>query len=282
MKIAIASGKGGTGKTTVAVNLAMALAISERTVLADCDVEAPNASLFFTETLREEPTTVPSYRFDLSLCDGCEKCVEACRFHCIAMAGEKPVFFADMCHGCGGCLLACPRGAIEERSRENGVIGRWENDRLILLEGRLNVGEAMAVSVIETVKRRAEHLDARRILYDCPPGTACPMLAAVKGADFVILVTEPTPFGLNDLILAVESVRLLRLPLGVVINRHGSGNSAVEKYCESEGIEILHRIPDDRNVAQLYSRGKSAFEAMPYYRDCFLQLAREVTRKCLI
>lgn len=280
MKIAVASGKGGTGKTTVAVNLALAFAKRHSTVLADCDVEEPNARLFFPNEMETvAPTFVPAYAIDTAKCNGCGRCVEVCRFNSIAIVKSRPMFFPEMCHACNGCVLACPTGAISEETRENGVIGRFREGRLTMLEGRLNIGEAMAVSLIEQVRERAVETSADVELYDCPPGTSCPMIAAVKGCDFAILVTEPTPFGLNDLTIAVETVRLLEIPLGIVINRDGIGDDRVERYAENENIEILAKIPDDRRVAEAYSTGVPAFRAFEEFARAFEVLAETVAER---
>lgn len=282
MRIAVASGKGGTGKTTVAVNLSMALAETSDTVLVDCDVEAPNAALFFHREYEfVDMATVTSFSVDAERCVGCGRCAGVCRFNAVAMGGKLPIFFSDMCHACGGCMLACEHDAIRPRQRENGCIGSWRSENLSLIEGRLHVGEAMAVSLIDEVKRRASELGAMIEVLDCPPGTSCPMLAAVRGTDFVILVTEPTPFGLNDLRLAVGAVRLLGIPFGVVINRDGCGDDRVKEYCYTEGIVLLRSIPDDYRVAQLYSQGKIAMQELPEYKRYLKQLAEEVTRRCL-
>ncbi len=277
MNIAVASGKGGTGKTTVAVNLALTFARRFHAVLADCDVEEPNARLFFRNELQDvAPTRVPAFVLDEAKCDGCGRCASVCRFNAIATVKSRPLFFPEMCHACAGCVLACPRGAILERTRENGVVGRFQDERLTFIEGRLNVGEAMAVSLIERVRKDAVAAQAEIRLFDCPPGTSCPMIAAVKGCDFVILVTEPTPFGLNDLRIAVETVRLLQIPLGVVVNRDGIGDDRVERYAESEGIEILMKIPDDRRVAEAYSTGVPAVRAAEEFASLFERLAETV------
>ena len=274
MKIAVASGKGGTGKTTVAVNLALAFSKRVSTVLADCDVEEPNASLFFPNEMESVvPTHVPSYVIDEAKCDGCGRCAEACRFNSIAVVKSRPVFFPEMCHACGGCVLACPQKAITEESRENGVIGRFRESRLTVMEGRLNIGEAMAVSLIDQVREQAVETSSGVELYDCPPGTSCPMIAAVGKCDFAVLVTEPTPFGLNDLTIAVDTVRLLGLPLGIVINRDGIGDDRVERYAETERIEVLAKIPDDRRVAEAYSTGVPAYRALPEFAEAFERLA---------
>lgn len=280
MEIAIASGKGGTGKTTVAVNLALAFAQRFETVLADCDVEEPNARLFFPNDMETvAPTSVPSFLLDESKCDGLGRCAAACRFNAIAMVKSRPLFFPEMCHACAGCVLACPRGAISESTRANGVIGRFQDGRLTVVEGRLNIGEAMAVSLIRQVKEHALHAAAEVGLYDCPPGTSCPMIAAVKGCDFAVLVTEPTPFGLNDLRIAVETVRLLGVPLGIVVNRDGIGDDRVDRYAQEEQIEILARIPDDRRVAEAYSTGMPAFRAVEEFAGLFERLAESIAKR---
>ena len=260
MKIAIASGKGGTGKTTLAINLALAMSEKQRAAIADCDVEEPNALLFFQcQPERIEWATVPLFSADINLCDGCGKCAEVCRFNAIAVVNSKPVFFPEMCHGCGGCLLACPQNAIQESSRQNGQVRYFSNGHLDIYEGRLNIGEAMAVPLIERVKEKVGESKAAISILDCPPGTSCPMMATVRNSDFVILVTEPTPFGLNDLKLAVDVVRLFGIPFGVVINRDGIGDDRVVQYCKDEQITLLARIADDRQVAELYSQGIPAY-----------------------
>ena len=280
MKIAIASGKGGTGKTTLAINLALALSKTQETTLVDCDVEEPNTLLFFRRQPEQvEPATVPLFSADMDACDGCGRCAEACRFNAIAVVSQRPIFFPEMCHGCGGCMLACPKEAIRESTRQNGQIRSFTDDRIHFYEGRLNIGEAMAVPMIEQVKQKATQTQTSVTILDCPPGTSCPMMATIRHCDFVLLVTEPTPFGLNDLRLAVEVVRLFRIPFGVVINRDGVGDDRVVHYCEEENIDLLSCLADDRRVAELYSQGTPAYGQIPSFTSQLDELAASLLER---
>lgn len=275
MTIAVASGKGGTGKTTVALN--MALVFGGPVQLLDCDVEEPNAHLFLRlEDGREEPVLIPTPVVDESLCDACGECGRFCEYHAIVSFGAKPLVFPELCHGCGGCAAVCPKGAIGETGRRIGVVGTARSGEISLVQGRLDVGTALAPPVIREVKRRLRR-DVPA-LVDAPPGTSCPVIAAVRDADAVMLVTEPTPFGLHDLALAVATVRELRIPFGVVVNRVGAGDNRVHAYCAREGMPILAEIPDDRRIAEAYSRGEPIVEALPEYRGLFHGLIDSAAR----
>jgi MinD superfamily P-loop ATPase len=256
MKIAIASGKGGTGKTTVAVGLAAVLAeMGTDVVYVDCDVEEPNGHLFLRPDIRETvKATLPYPVVDNERCISCGKCQEICRYKAILLILEKPLVFPEMCHACGGCALVCPAGAITEAERDIGVIETGESRGIQFIHGRLNVGQILSPPLIRQVKTRIPN--GGTAILDCPPGTSCPVVTAVRGADYTLLVTEPTPFGLNDLRLAVDMVREMQIPYGVFINRADIGTSDTEKYCEKNAIPILGRIPDDRRVAVAYSRGE--------------------------
>jgi len=273
MILAVASGKGGTGKTTVAVNLAKTFVSPVQ--LLDCDVEEPNAHLFLRgDTVREEIATIPVPEVDPALCDGCGECGRFCTYHAIASFGTRAMTFPEMCHGCGGCKMVCPRGAIREREHRIGVVATVFSGAVTLTLGRLDIGAAMAPPLIRAVKKQLDK--DRPVIIDAPPGTSCPVIAAIRGADFVLLVTEPTPFGLHDLSLAVETVRALGIPFGVIINRAGAGDGRVHDYCAAEGIPILLEIPDDRRIAATYSRGELIVEALPEYRILFAKLAETV------
>ena len=269
MIIAVASGKGGTGKTSVSVNLA-AVAIGPVQLL-DCDVDAPNAHLFLqAELIDEEIITLAVPEIDEARCDACDQCVTFCQFNALASVGGAPLVFADLCHACGGCELICPQDAIHERAHRIGVIQTAQRGTITLETGRLDVGISMASSLVNALKHR---LDVGSItIIDAPPGTACPAVASVRGADFVVLVTEPTPFGLNDLQLAVDTVRELKLKFGVIINRVGIGDERVQHYCAAERIPVLLEIADDRRIAEAYSRGQLIVDALPEYRAHFEQL----------
>ena len=273
MIVAIASGKGGTGKTTVAVNLA--LTIGRDVHLLDCDVEAPNAHLFLgTRPHARIEIGIPVPEIDHERCTLCAECSRVCQYNAIAVLGNRAVVFPELCHGCGACTLLCPERAISESPRSIGVIEESATRDVRLIQGRLNVGEALVPPLIRQVRARAR--GASTVLVDAPPGTSCSMIAAVRGADVVVLVTEPTPFGLNDLRLAVETVRALGLTCGVVINRSDVGDDRVHAYCAAEGLEILAEIPDDRRIAEAYSRGLPMIEALPETRPLFADLANRI------
>lgn len=269
MILAIASGKGGTGKTTVAVNLARVCGGSVQ--LLDCDVEEPNAHLFLRGAARPESVVeIPVPRVDQRLCDACGECARICQYHAILQLRGTPLVFPELCHGCGGCSRVCPRGAIRESGRRIGVVGVREAGPITLTQGRLDVGVALVPPLIRAVKARLER--GVPAILDAPPGTSCPVIVTLRGADVAILVTEPTPFGLHDLTLAVAMVRELGLPCGVVVNRAGAGDGRVHAYCRAEGIPILLELPDDRRIAEAYSRGGLIVEVLPEYRDHFIRL----------
>jgi len=283
MILTIASGKGGTGKTTVAVNLALAVASAEqdsRLLFLDCDVEEPNAHLFLKPSVvAREDVAVRVPRVDASRCIHHGRCTVVCQFHAIAALPNETLVFPELCHGCGGCALACPEEAISEERHAIGIIEGGHADGIAFAHGVLNVGAPMATPVIRRLKRRLSDEYDLAIL-DAPPGTACPVVESMRGADFLLLVTEPTPFGLHDLRLAVQVGRdELGLPVGVVVNHDGVGDAGVDEYCESEGIPILMRIPLDRRIAEAYSRGIPLVEALPEYRDRFQQLMRSIRKE---
>jgi len=269
MIISVASGKGGTGKTTVSVNLARTIGAGVQ--LLDCDVEEPNAHLFLKgREIGSDIVTIPIPTVDESLCDGCGECGRLCRYHAIVSFGSAPLVFPDLCHGCGGCALVCPRGAIRETGKRIGVVETRDADGITLIQGRLDIGVAMAPPLIRAVKSRLNR--EKTAILDAPPGTSCPVIATVRGSDFVVLVTEPTPFGLHDLGLAIEMIREIAVPFGVVVNRMGAGDDRVHRFCRDEGVPILLEIPDDRRIAEAYSRGELMVDALPDYTDHFATL----------
>lgn len=269
MIIAVASGKGGTGKTTVAVNMARALGTSVQVL--DCDVEEPNAHLFLDgRQVGSEEVVVPVPLVDEVLCDACGECGRFCRYHAIVSFGSVPLVFPELCHGCGGCGLVCPRGAIRETGRQIGVVETWVRDDISLVLGRLNIGVAMAPPLIRAVKARTR--EQVTVIVDAPPGTSCPVIATLRDSDFVVLVTEPTPFGLHDLSLAVDVVRQVGIPFGVVVNRMGCGDDRVHRFCREQEVPLLLEIPDDRRIAEAYSRGDLIVDVLPEYRSLFATL----------
>ena len=269
MIISIASGKGGTGKTTVATNLAVSLGSGVQ--LLDCDVEEPNAHLFIRPLIEEvKIITTPVPEVDMDKCTLCKKCAEICQFNAIVVLGETVLPFHELCHSCGGCMEVCPEKAISEVGRELGLIECGHRDGLEFVHGRLRVGEAMSPPLIRAVKEFTR-LGGLTII-DAPPGTSCPVIASMKGSDFVLLVTEPTPFGLHDLKLAVGATRMLGIPCGLVINCSDIGDDQVSIYARTKDIPVLMEIPFDRRIAETYSRGQMIVEVMPEWKVRFQQL----------
>jgi MinD superfamily P-loop ATPase len=273
MIISVASGKGGTGKTTVATNLAVSM--GGKVCLLDCDVEEPNAHLFLNPVFEEtRPVTAPVPEIDEEKCTHCGKCAEICQFRAIVVLGTLVLSFENLCHSCGGCMKVCPEDAIRWKNRELGTIRKGQHKGLEFIDGTLKIVEAMSPPLIRKV-RSYEGRDGLTII-DAPPGTSCPVIAAMKGADFVLLVTEPTPFGLHDLKLALGAVKILDIPCGLVINRSDMGDEKVKEYAREESLPILMEIPFDRGIAEAYSRGELLVEKMPEWKEKFLGLYQRI------
>jgi len=265
MIISVASGKGGTGKTTVATNIALSIGNAQ---LLDCDVEEPNANIFLHAKIeKHEDVSVIIPKIDNEKCDYCGKCSEFCAYNALAVVRSKVLVFPELCHSCGGCEMVCPKDAITWKER---VIGRIEHGRtkgIDFYHGLLNVGEAQAIPVIKALKRKIDK--KKNVIIDVPPGTSCPVIESISGSDYCILVTEPTPFGLHDLKLAIEVVRHLHIPFGIVINRDGIGDNRVEVFCQKEHIPILLKIPERQKIALLYSKGIALANEAHEWREMF-------------
>jgi MinD superfamily P-loop ATPase len=265
-KLAIASGKGGTGKTTLSTNLAAYIAEREEVVLVDLDVEEPNSGLFFDGTLvHQEDNHNMTPNWDVSKCTLCGLCQEVCNFNAIIQLGDSILVYAKLCHSCYACSELCPVNALPMEPTKIGVLRDFQWGKLQYVESRLNIGEEQAVSSIAKTKRYVaeKYPNVSMAIFDSPPGTSCPVMEATKDADYVVLVTEPTPFGFHDLKLAIETMRELKKPFGVVINRDGIGNDEVVNYCHAEGIEVLAKIPNNRQIAELYSKGQLIYPSFP-------------------
>lgn len=282
LRIAVASGKGGTGKTTVATSLALSLAGDPAPdgqaplppLFLDCDVEAPNAHLFLEPVITERRAAgilVP--QVDAARCSLCGKCAQVCQYHAIAVLGKSVLVFPQLCHGCGSCSRQCPDGAITEKLEATGALERGgARGGLRFARGVMDVGQPMAVPIIRELKRWAAPLPGQAVILDVSPGSSCPVVEAMRGADFILLVTEPTPFGLHDLRLAAGVTRELGIPAGVVINRDGIGDSRVDAFCAAENLPILMRIPHERRIAEGVARGRSLVDIHPEYAPRFLEL----------
>jgi MinD superfamily P-loop ATPase len=273
MRISIASGKGGTGKTTVATNLA--LSIGSNVQLLDCDVEEPNAHLFIHPVFEVTDTVfTPVPDVNEKKCTYCGKCAEICQFKAIAVLEKAVLVFSELCHSCGGCMEVCPEGAITEKGRELGVIQKGRHNGIEFIHGKLRLGEAMSPPLIKKVR---EHEKPDKVtIIDAPPGTSCPVIASIQNTDFVLLVTEPTPFGLYDLKLAVGAVEILDIPCGLIINRSDLGDDQVKEYAHKMNLPILMEIPFDRQIAEAYSRGDMIVDVMPEWKAKFLELYEKI------
>ena len=282
LKISIASGKGGTGKTLVASSLALSLAdknlANKRLVIADCDVEEPNVHLFFPnkQVLEKKSCEVPLPIIDEAKCTHCGSCSDVCAYHALAVLPQAVLIFPELCHGCGGCTLACPENAISEGSRSVGEIFRAKSNDIEIIWGELRPGEARATPLVRSVRDLAR---GDTVIVDCPPGTSCSMVEAVQGTDFCLLVTEPTPFGLYDLHLAIRVLEKMSIPRGVLINKSGIGDRKVHEYLKKRQIPILMEIPFEREIAELYSRGVIFVDQMPEWKDKFAALAGKIEER---
>lgn len=270
MKIAIASGKGGTGKTTLSTNLSAYISEKKKVVLTDLDVEEPNSGLFIKgKAVKTEICyrMVPSW--DKDKCSFCGKCQSVCNFNSIIKIRDSVMVFPEMCHGCYACSELCPENALPMVKEKMGEIKEIKTDSFDFIESRLDIGQEQAVPLIsQTLEKVDSRFDEKIMkIYDCPPGTSCPVIEATKDADFIILVTEPTPFGLHDLTLAVDAMRFLNRKFGVVLNRYGIGNDDVLDYCRRENVPVLAKLPNDRKVAELYSRGKLVYREIENFKE---------------
>lgn len=275
MKIAIASGKGGTGKTTLSTNLSTLIAESHEVVLSDLDVEEPNSGLFFEGSLvhsEDKFKMIPEWVKDT--CTLCGECQKNCNYHAVLQLGPMIMVFPELCHSCYACSELCPEEALPMVPYKMGELKHYEKGRMSFVESRLIIGEEQAVPLIaQTNKFIDEHFSNDVIkIFDAPPGTSCPVIEATKNVDFVILVTEPTPFGLHDLQLAVETMRELKKEFGVVVNRYGIGNDDVLSYCERESIPVIAKIPNSREIAVLYSHGSLIYPEIPEFKEQLMKV----------
>ncbi|MHB1294862.1 MAG: ATP-binding protein [Anaerolineae bacterium] len=280
MQIAIASGKGGTGKTLLATSLALVAAERCATTLLDCDVEAPNAALYLRPALAESaPVTQPVPRIDTARCTHCGRCAAVCAYHALAALPDRVLVFDALCHGCGSCVHQCPAEAIHEEPAPLGTLAFGWANHIRLGQGTLDIGQAMAAPVIHALRKQAREESTPLTLLDAPPGSSCSVVATLRGVDAVLLVTEPTPFGLHDLQLAAELARdVLHLPVAVVVNRDGIGTAAVDEYCAAAGIPILLRIPLDRGIAAASAEGIPLITARPEYRPLLTSVLEHTMR----
>ncbi len=275
MILSIASGKGGTGKTTIATNLALSI---KKTQFIDCDVEEPNSNIFLKIKINNSEDIMVSFpEIDKKKCDYCGKCSEFCAYNALAVVKSEVLVFPELCHSCGGCELVCPRNAINWNNRIIGKIEHGRTKGIEFYQGLLNVGEMQSIPIIKSLKRKIDV--NKNVIIDAPPGTSCPVIETIIGSDYCILVTEPTPFGFHDLKLAIEVVRYLKIPFGVIINRDGIGDDKVETYCKRENIPILLKLPDSKETAHLYSKGIALVDEVNEWYEMFELVFNRIQEK---
>lgn len=268
MKIAVLSGKGGTGKTFVSVNLACA---AEQAVYVDCDVEEPNGHLFLKPVITETKTVAVSVPdLDISKCTCCRICVEFCRHNALALVKDRLLMFHEICHSCGGCILLCPKKALHKKQRPIGKVEIGISDKVTVLTGFLNTGEESGSSIIKELMETLPKQET--IIVDCPPGSACIVMESIREADYCVLVAEPTLFGVHNLAMVHELVKQFGKPYGVVLNKCMSGENPAKRYCEEHQISILAEIPYEEELGSLNSKGLVAVRESTQYRDLFRRL----------
>ena len=275
MNIAVLSGKGGTGKTLLSVNMAAA---SKSATYIDCDVEEPNGYLFFKpEEIVEENVSVKIPEVNKELCSGCRKCVDFCKFNALAFIKKAPIVFGDICHSCGGCSLLCPENAITEKDKVIGKIEKGKSQRIDVYTGILNTGEVSGVPIIEKLLEENRATDNEKLsIIDCPPGSACIVMESIKDADFCVLVAEPTAFGVHNLEMVYELVSLFGKPFGVVLNKCLDGENPSEEFCKEKGIKILGRVPFEKELGELNSNAKIAARESERYNKLFKNILETV------
>lgn len=278
MQIAVASGKGGTGKTTIATSLALSLASQANVRYFDCDVEAPNGHIFLKPVLDQiSPAVILIPQIQTEKCTACGKCVEVCQFHALAKVGKNILVFPQLCHGCGSCTWNCPENAIIEVPNPIGTLERGKaRENIAFLRGQLTISEPMATPIIRQLKKMEQPSEEFVDIFDAPPGASCSVVETLQGVDFALLVTEPTPFGLHDLKQMIGIVRDMKIPAGLVINRDGIGDDSLEELIEKEQLPILLRVPFNRLLAENLAAGQSLVDVMPEYRGVLVKLYQQI------
>ena len=272
MKIAVLSGKGGTGKTTVATSLAASLPSSQ---YIDCDVEEPNGAIFLKPEIEESsPVKVLVPEAEMTKCNACGNCAKACQFNAIAVVKDEVLVFPEICHHCGACVIACPNGAIREVERVIGVLEANEDDTF--LQGKLNIGEPISIPILKELKKRIKK--DLPVIIDCSPGASCTVVESIEGSDFCLLVTEATPFGLHDLKIAVQLVRKMGIPFSIVLNKASDNSKLIHDFCQSEGIELLMEIPFSQEIAEGYSKGILPVQNNSMWKEKFIELYEKIKR----
>jgi len=281
MKIAVASGKGGTGKTLIATSLAQTISRSKSVIFLDADVEAPNAHFFLKPDFFENQTVTSFTPLVIEdRCDGCGKCVEFCAYNALALVNKKILFFPELCHSCQGCRVVCPQAAIEKDQTIKGTIEKGKtSDGIDFRRGILNIGEPRSPVIINVLKKNLPQESNQVIIIDCPPGTGCALVAAVEDTDYCLLVTEPTPFGFSDLKMAVAVIEELHIPFGVIINKHGLDGNKTEFFCREKGIEILGRIPFEKSIGEKYAQGMTLIDGENNYAQELLAIFKRIETK---